>query len=117
MERCPAPALDWQQNGLVRAQSVAEATEAYFAEQDFIGQWLAEKCTVRRGDTTLWDRTADLYGSWSAYAKAAGEPPGPVKAFGPAMRRKGLMPYRTTQARGFSGVLLRRERPYGEHVG
>lgn len=111
------PALDWQQNGLVRAQSVAEATEAYFAEQDFIGQWLAEKCTVRRGDTTLWDRTADLYGSWSAYAKAAGEPPGPVKAFGPAMRRKGLMPYRTTQARGFSGVLLQRERHYGEHVG
>ena len=99
--------LDWQQNGLVRPASVMEATEAYFAEQDLMAQWLAEKCDVRQGDTKLWDRTTDLFESWSAYAKAAGDTPGTVKAFGPAMRRKGFLPRRTMHARGFSGLRLR----------
>lgn len=99
--------LDWQEHGLVRSDSVVEATEAYFAEQDLIGQWLAEKCVVRLGDPTVWDRTTDLFESWSAYAKAAGDQLGTVKAFGPAMRRKGFMPRRTMHARGFTGLRLR----------
>lgn len=99
--------LDWQKHGLVRPGSVVEATEAYFSEQDLMGQWLAEKCVVRLGDPTVWDRTTDLFESWSAYAKAAGDQPGTVKAFGLAMRRKGFMPRRTMHARGFTGLRLR----------
>ena len=107
--------LDWQANGLVRPGSVTEATEAYFTEQDLIGQWLVEKCDVRQGDPNVWDRTTDLFESWSAYAKAAGDAPGTVKGFGPAMRRKGFLPRRTMHARGFSGVRLRPDQPYGAH--
>jgi putative DNA primase/helicase len=36
--------LDWQRNGLVRPASVKETTEAYFSDQDLLGQWQAEKC-------------------------------------------------------------------------
>ena len=110
--------LDWQQNGLVRPESVVDATEAYFAEQDLIGQWLAEKCEVRQGDSNVWDRTTDLFESWSAYARAAGDTPGTVKGFGPAMRRKGFPQYRTKHARGFSFVRLRPDHPsYGQGDG
>ncbi|MER2266690.1 phage/plasmid primase, P4 family [Methylobacterium oxalidis] len=98
--------LDWQQNGLVRPTSVTEATEAYFAEQDLMSQWLAEKCLVRQGDPACWDTLAELFASWKAYAAAAGEDPGTIKSFGPAMRRKGFRDKRTAAAKGLIGVRL-----------
>ncbi len=106
--------LDWQMNGLVRPPSVVEATESYFSEQDLMGQWLAEKCDIREGDPNVWDRTTDLFESWSAYAKAAGDAPGTVKAFAPAMRRKGFPQFRKEHARGFSGIRLKPDRSYGQ---
>lgn len=109
--------LDWQAHGLVRPQSVVEATDAYFAEQDLMGQWLAEKCDVRIGEASVWDRTSDLFESWSAYAKAAGDVPGTVKAFGPAMRRKGFLQHRSKTARGFRFVRVRQETAYGQGDG
>jgi hypothetical protein len=44
--------LDWQKNGLVRPDSVIATTQAYFEDQDLLGQWLAgstgrRKCTSR----------------------------------------------------------------------
>ena len=101
--------LDWQRNGLLRPTSVTEATEAYFAEQDLLGQWLTEKCDVRPGEQLVWERSADLFESWSAYARAAGDAPGTLKSFIPALRRKGLAPYRTEYGRGFRGVRLMSE--------
>jgi putative DNA primase/helicase len=47
--------LHWQQSGLERPQCVTEATDAYFAEQDIVGQWLSEECAV--------DPTNTVYGS------------------------------------------------------
>ncbi|WP_018263402.1 phage/plasmid primase, P4 family [Methylobacterium sp. WSM2598] len=107
--------LDWQHNGLVRPVSVAAATEAYFIEQDLLGQWLAEQCIVRPGDPHCWDRIADLYASWSNYARAAGDEPGTVKAFGPAMRRRGFQDKRTAHAKGLMGVRLRQAESYREN--
>ncbi|SEH95586.1 putative DNA primase/helicase [Methylobacterium sp. 275MFSha3.1] len=40
-----------------------EATDACFAEQDLVAQWLAEKCGGRQGDTNLWGRTTDSFKS------------------------------------------------------
>ena len=105
--------LDWQQNGLARPESVAAATEAYFTEQDLLGLWLAEKCVVRQGDPHCWDTIAELYASWCTYARSAGDEPGTVKAFGPAMRRKGFRDKRTNQAKGFMGVRVKAAPVYG----
>ncbi len=105
--------LDWQRNGLVRPTSVAEATEAYFTEQDLLGQWLSEKCELRPGQPVAFEFSAELFESWSAYAKAAGDLPGTLKSFNPAMRRKGLAPHRTERGRGFRGIRLKRDESFG----
>src|SRR3954470_14226609 len=60
--------LDWQQNGLVRPESVTEATEAYFAEQDLLSQWLADECIVDVGNASRWETIASLFAAWSRYA-------------------------------------------------
>lgn len=99
--------LDWQANGLVRPASVAEATEAYFADQDLFSQWLDDECDVEIGNSHKWETVAVLYASWSAYAKNAGEDPGTSKAFNPNMLRKGMQPCRTMKARGFRGIRLK----------
>lgn len=105
--------LDWQEHGLVRPASVVAATADYFSEQDLLAQWLHDKCEVREGERSWRETSAELFTSWSIYAKAAGDDPGTMKSFGPAMRRKGFPAYRTEKARGFRGVRLRSEQTYG----
>lgn len=99
--------LDWQRSELVRPASVTAATQAYFADQDLFRQWLEDECRVEPGASYLWEKTVDLFASWSVYAKAAGEHPGSLKNFGPAMIRHGLQPHRTKQVRGWAGIRLK----------
>jgi len=101
-------ALDWQENGLIRPASVKEATAEYFSEQDLMRQWLDDECELEPDNEWKWETTADLFASWSGYAKAAGEDPGTTKRFAPAMRRLGIEPKRTRSMRGWSGIRLRK---------
>jgi putative DNA primase/helicase len=105
--------LDWQANGLSHPQSVSTATAAYFAEQDLFSQWLEEKCDVELDNPYKSATTSELYASWSAYARAAGEDPGTTKSFAPAMSRKGIKPFRSSTACGWSGIRLKSEPRYG----
>jgi putative DNA primase/helicase len=73
--------LDWQANGLLRPDSVAATTDAYFADQDLLQQWLDEKCDAEPENPHKWDTVGDLFASWDKYANEAGEPPGSKKAF------------------------------------
>lgn len=59
------------------------------------------------GNTALWDRSADLFASWTSYAEAAGEKAGNGRGFAEDMRKHGFMSKRTGTARGFSGVRLK----------
>jgi len=93
--------LDWQKNGLVRPDSVIATTQAYFEDQDLLGQWLNENCDREPDNSHKWDTVAALFASWSAYATAAGETPGSKKAFNEAMQSRGFYP-----ARGSKGVRL-----------
>jgi putative DNA primase/helicase len=86
--------LDWQLNGLIRPESVIAATEEYFSDQDLLGQWLEDCCDVQNGHSRIWDRSSDLFDSWTEYAVKAGDEPGSRKAFGQSMQRRGLEPYR-----------------------
>ena len=52
--------LDWQLHGLVRPASIAEATDAYFSEQDLFGQWLDDKCDVEKDNLSKWERRASF---------------------------------------------------------
>lgn len=107
--------LDWQANGLTRSASVLSATDGYFVEQDLFGQWLADECEIERGNDYLWETTADLFASWSAYAKTAGDAPGNLRAFAPAMRKHGVAERRKMKARGWSGIRLRPRERRGDH--
>jgi putative DNA primase/helicase len=99
--------LDWQQNGLIRPPAVIEATESYFADQDMLGQWLAEACDVQPGNELMKAASGDLYRSWCSFATRAGHKAESQKAFAAALQKRGLMPHRDKHMRGFKGIRLR----------
>lgn len=99
---------DWQAHGLTVPSSVKEATEAYFSEQDLMGQWIEDECEAVPGYQSLWDTSAILFDAWSEYAAKAAEQPGNRKAFGQAMQRRGFEPGRKTGGtRCFYGIRLK----------
>jgi putative DNA primase/helicase len=83
--------LDWQANGLVRPASVTEQTAQYFAEQDLIGQFIADRCEC---DPSFHELTGRLFAAWERYAHAAGEYAGKQKAFGSSLKNRGYWPDR-----------------------
>jgi putative DNA primase/helicase len=106
--------LDWQQNGLVRPTTVTAATADYFSEQDLFTRWLEDACDVEPDNEYKKATTTELFASWSAYARDAGDEPGTVKSFAPAMRLRGFKPYRTMAARGWLGIQLKTQLRYGD---
>jgi putative DNA primase/helicase len=99
--------LDWQRNGLQRAESVLRATEAYFSEQDLFGQWLDEECEVEPGNEHKWEFTGTLFSSWSTYVGQAGEKPGRKKSFSESLQRRGFEAKRGAKGkRAFKGIKL-----------
>lgn len=85
-----AGCLDWQANELIRPQVVQAATETYFGDQDLFGQWLEDCCDVQLGNPRIWDKSVDLFDSWTEYALKAGDQPGSRKGFGQKMPRYGF---------------------------
>jgi len=99
--------LDWQKDGLGQPETVTATTEAYFDDQDLLGQWLDEKCDAEPDNPHKWDTVAALFVSWSNYATEAGEPPGSKKAFSEAMQSRGFHSARGGKGvRKFKGVRL-----------
>ena len=82
--------LAWQAEGLQQPRSVADATAEYFSEQDLAAQWLEDQCIVEPDNEFRWETSADLFRSWSEYAKAAGEAPGTQKGLAGKLIRHGL---------------------------
>ena len=104
--------LAWQRDGLAPPESVREATDAYFEDQDILSEWLAEKCIVEPANANRKETTADLFASWSAYAKAANEPTGTVRSFAQTLEKHGLQPVKSVptfggrRVRGFAGITV-----------
>jgi hypothetical protein len=100
--------LDWQENGLSRPAAVQAATDAYFSDQDLFGQWIEDCCDQHLGNAKLWDRSADLFDSWTEYAVKAGEAANSRKSFGQEMQRRGFEPGKISGgARIYRGIRLR----------
>lgn len=76
--------MAWQREGLGLPKAVKEATDSYFAEQDLLAQWIAERCEVKRGAKSA---SSALFRDWKAWAEARGEIPGTGKAFSAALER------------------------------
>ena len=92
--------LDWQRNGLVRPEVVAEATAEYFEDQDLYSQWLGECCRVH---PLVNDKGSTLYQSWRAFAEDRGVRPGDMKQFADKLKRSGFKKERPRQGDGKRG--------------
>lgn len=96
---------EWQGEGLAQPEAVRVATEQYIADEDAIGQWLADRCIVR---PSYYTTVADLYASWRAWADKAGEFVGSQKRLSQALQDRRFIPRRQsgTGRAGFDGIGL-----------
>ena len=77
------------------------ATAEYFAEQDLLAQWLAERCEpVRHSEVA----SSALYRDWQTWAGERGEQPGTGKSFSAALERF----HSKRRTARFNDVMMRR---------
>ena len=95
---------EWQAGGLIRPAAVADATSEYFAGEDLMGQWIEERCEIRRG---AFDVPAKLYNDWRRYAEEHGEAPGTAIGFGKKMSKRGHPAKPSCGIRAHQGIELR----------
>lgn len=91
--------LEWQVTGLLRPSVVVDATDEYFSAQAMLAQWIEDECDAERGNDWKRATSAELFASWSTYAKRAGEVPQSRKVFSDALAKKGFL-----NSRGAGGV-------------
>jgi putative DNA primase/helicase len=106
--------LAWQREGLAPPETVLAATASYFDNQDLFNQWLEEKCDSEPGNESKTATSAELFTSWSKYAKAAGDLAGSRKSFARLLDRRGFEPYRQAGGiRAWKGLRLRPAETFG----
>lgn len=102
--------LEWQRIGLAPPETVLAATASYFENQDLFAQWLEEKCDAEPDNPHKTTTSADLFKSWSDYAKAAGDTAGIRKSFARILERHRFKPDRAHGGtRIWRGIRLRLE--------
>lgn len=79
--------LAWQDGGLAEPEAVKLATSAYRSEQDLIGVFLADCCTV---ETAAAIRSKDLYEAYQKWGEETGEKPVGTRRFGRTMTERGF---------------------------
>ena len=101
--------IEWQRSGLKPPQAVVDATAAYLEAEDAIAAWIDDRC---EREAKAWASRADLFGSWTAWATAAGEHPGSMKSFIEKLETRGFHQFRKTNGRGFFGLRVVSEPSY-----
>lgn len=82
--------IAWQQDGLRCPDSVKAATAEYFGQQDLTAQWLEECTRLEPDNRSLFESSANLFRSWSDFAKANGEDAGNAKGMAARLRNHKL---------------------------
>ena len=100
--------LKWQKEGLGKPEIVAEATEAYFRDEDVFGSWLDICCTLNPAVQSI---AQNLYRSFSAYAEAQGEYVISQKRFIQMLENRDLAKKRTSTGTVFAGICLQSDSP------
>jgi putative DNA primase/helicase len=99
--------LEWQRIGLAVPDAVRDASNAYFADQDTLGQWIEE--ALDRTDPRAWTRTVDLFTAWKEWAEQRNLTPGSMKSFVDEFDNREFVRKQETGTRraGYSGVTFR----------
>jgi len=79
--------LEWQRDGLGVPKAVKDATADYRADQDVLGDFLAEKC-IKDGQATV--TAADLYKAYTEWCEVGNEKTLNKNAFGRALTERGF---------------------------
>src|SRR4051794_16490061 len=78
---------EWQRIGLSASKAVTEATAAYLDSEDAVGAWIDECCTRA---PNVWERSTELFQSWTLWAERSGEPRGDIKRFRERLESRGI---------------------------
>jgi putative DNA primase/helicase len=103
---CLDGCLEWQRVGLSPPAIVRDATDAYFADQDTLQQWL-DDCT-HDGGAFAFSRTAELFASWKSWSEDRGLKPGSAQALSEALADRGFAKDRNSRGqRGFRNLTIK----------
>ncbi|KKL83177.1 hypothetical protein LCGC14_1977380 [marine sediment metagenome] len=95
--------LAWQGDGLGAPLEVVEATASYRAEQDVLGAFIDDECTLAEDAKAT---AKSLYAAYREWSKAHGEEPATQTAFGLQLGERGLRASRGRSARWWRGIGL-----------
>jgi putative DNA primase/helicase len=103
---CVDGCREWQRIGLAPPAIVRDATEAYFADQDTMKQWL-DDCT-EDGGQFAFSRTTELFASWKTWCEDRNTKPGSERALSEALADRGFVKSRNnTGQRGFRNLSVK----------
>ena len=98
--------LEWQRIGLELPAIVRDATDAYFADQDTLKQWLDE--CIEDGGERGFSRTTELFDSWKDWCENRNIKPGSAQALSEALVDRGFVKKRNNVGRqGFRNLIVR----------
>jgi putative DNA primase/helicase len=104
--------LAWQREGLGPPPEVRTATDAYREEQDVLGVFIEECCTVGTTDTCT---KKELYARYEDWCDESGERYAlTMRNFGKALRERGIADAIVASVKGWRGigVMFETSRPY-----
>ncbi len=97
--------LRWQREGIKPPDSAVKAPQAYFEAEDYLGQWLGERCEL---SAITREGVAQLFADWRTWNEDQGQHPGTIKRFSEALQSRDFDKCRTTTGhRGLMGLSLR----------
>jgi putative DNA primase/helicase len=103
---CIDGCLEWQRMGLAPPAIVRDATDAYFADQDTLQQWL-DDCTEDGGEFAF-SRTTELFASWKAWCESRNIKPGSAQTLSEALADRGFAKKRNSAGqKGFSNLTVK----------
>ena len=80
-------ALAWYERGLGTTDHIEEAADAYFADADAVGAWIADRCET---GPAFEEPAADLWASWRAWATGNGQRTGSQTKLGRVLTARGF---------------------------
>ena len=98
--------LDWKARGLASPEAVTKATDAYFAAEDGIADWIEERCEEINGFVS---RSVDLFASWRNYAEKTGLNAGDIKKFREEMENRGFSLKHAKFGNYYNGLRIRHD--------
>jgi len=96
--------LEWKRVGLEIPENIRKATDDYLADQDTLGQWIADCIEL---DPNAFTLTRKLFKSWTVWCDARNLARGTETAFADSLKERGYDKNRRTYGRGFSGIRLK----------